>query len=160
MYVGFGYDVHRLEPGRRLILGGVLIPHDRGLLGHSDADVLVHAIMDAILGAMGEPDIGHQFPNTDPRFAGASSVALLNQVVAKMAAAGYRLRNIDSTVLAEEPKLAPYISQMREALAAVLGLPPQRVSIKATTNEGLGFVGRREGIAAHAVALLEEVARA
>ncbi|MHB9146635.1 MAG: 2-C-methyl-D-erythritol 2,4-cyclodiphosphate synthase [Symbiobacteriia bacterium] len=160
MYVGFGYDVHRLEPGRLLILGGVQIPHERGLLGHSDADVLIHAIMDAILGAMGERDIGHQFPNTDPRFAGASSLALLAGVVAKMTAAGYRLRNVDSTVLAEEPKLSPYTGQMRENLAEVLGLPAQRVSIKATTNEGMGFVGRREGIAAYAVALLEEAARA
>lgn len=157
MYIGFGYDVHRLAPDRAFVLGGVTIPHGHGLLGHSDADVLVHAIMDAILGAMGEPDIGHQFPNTDPRYRGISSMALLGMVMEKMGAAGYRVKNLDSTVVAEEPKLAPHLEAMRQSLASTLDLPAQRVSIKATTNEGMGFVGTREGVAAFAVVLLEEV---
>lgn len=138
------------------MLGGVPIPHERGLLGHSDADVLIHAIMDAILGAMGEPDIGHQFPNTDPRYSGASSLELLRQVAAMMTRAGYRLQNLDSTVIAEEPKLAPHLRRMRRNLAEVLAVEEKRISIKATTNEGLGSLGAREGIAAHAVVLLAE----
>ncbi|MGE5591610.1 MAG: 2-C-methyl-D-erythritol 2,4-cyclodiphosphate synthase [Bacillota bacterium] len=156
MLVGFGYDVHRLTPDRPCILGGVRIPHKQGLLGHSDADVLVHAVMDAILGAMGERDIGQHFPNTDPSYAGADSLSLLRRVVALAGEAGYRVHNLDSTVLAEEPKLAPHVQAMKQNLAEALGLPPRRVGVKATTHEGLGFIGAREGIAAFAVVSLEE----
>lgn len=157
MLVGFGYDVHRLVPGRPCILGGVRIPHEQGLLGHSDADVLAHAVMDAILGAMGERDIGQHFPNTDPRYEGADSLFLLRRVAAMASQAGYRVRNLDSTVVAEEPKLAPHVEAMRQNLAQALGLPPRRVGVKATTNEGLGFIGAGEGIAAFAVVSLEEL---
>jgi len=152
--VGFGYDVHRLVPERALILGGVRIPYELGLLGHSDADVLTHAICDALLGAAALGDIGIHFPDTDERFRGISSLHLLGEVNRLLDAAGYAPVNIDATVAAERPKLAPYIPAMREALGDVLGLPVDRVGVKATTTEKLGAIGREEGIAAMAVALI------
>ena len=154
--IGHGYDVHRLVEGRKLILGGVEIPYERGLLGHSDADVLTHAVMDALLGALALGDIGKHFPDTDPRYAGADSIALLRHVAALVREQGYRLGNLDATVLAQAPKLAPHIMQMRENLAAAIGCEVSRVSVKATTEEGLGFTGQKQGIAAHCVCLLEE----
>ena len=156
MRIGHGYDVHRLAPGRRLVLGGVEIPWEKGLLGHSDADVLTHAVMDALLGAAGLGDIGGLFPDTDPAYEGADSLRLLDTVMERLAGAGFRVGNVDATVLAQRPRLAPYIGQMRERLAARLNLPAGRVNVKATTEEGLGFTGAGEGIAAHAVCLLEE----
>lgn len=158
MRIGHGYDVHRLVQGRRLILGGVDIPHETGLLGHSDADVLTHAVMDALLGATAMGDIGKLFPDNDPAFAGADSLALLREVMARLHAEGYVVGNMDCTVLAQAPKLAPYIAQMRRNLAKCLDVGTDCVSIKATTEEGLGFTGAREGIAAHAVVLLEKQA--
>lgn len=158
MRIGHGYDVHRLVRGRRLILGGVDIPHETGLLGHSDADVLTHAVMDALLGAAALGDIGHLFPDNDPAFAGADSLALLREVTARLHAEGYAVGNIDCTVLAQAPKLAPHIAQMRSNLAGCLDIGTDCVSIKATTEEGLGFTGAREGIAAHAVVLIEKQA--
>ncbi len=158
MRIGHGYDVHRLVRGRRLILGGVDIPHETGLLGHSDADVLTHAVMDALLGAAAMGDIGHLFPDNDPAFAGADSLALLREVMARLHAEGYAVANIDCTVLAQAPKLAPHIAQMRSNLAESLDIGTDCVSIKATTEEGLGFTGAREGIAAHAVVLIEKQA--
>lgn len=158
MRIGHGYDVHRLVRGRRLILGGVDIPHETGLLGHSDADVLTHAVMDALLGAAALGDIGHLFPDNDPAFAGADSLALLREVMARLHAEGYAVGNIDCTVLAQAPKLAPHIAQMRRNLAGCLDIGTDCVSIKATTEEGLGFTGAREGIAAHAVVLIEKQA--
>lgn len=155
MRIGHGYDVHRLVPDRRLVLGGVDIPWARGLLGHSDADVLAHAVMDALLGAAALGDIGQHFPDRDPAYAGADSLALLEQVTALLRAEGWRVGNVDATVLAQQPKLAPYIPRMRENLAGRMGVDPRQVSVKATTEEGLGFTGAGEGIAAHAVALLE-----
>lgn len=152
--VGHGYDVHRLVENRALILGGVTIPHSHGLLGHSDADVLVHAVMDALLGAAALGDIGKLFPDNDPAFAGADSLVLAKRVAEAVREAGYEIGNVDATVLAQAPKLAPHIPAMREKLAAALGIAKDAVSIKATTEEGLGFTGAREGIAAHAVALL------
>ncbi len=154
MRVGFGYDVHRLAAGRKLILGGVEIPSATGLEGHSDADVLLHAICDGILGALGEGDIGIHFPNADPRYRGISSLSLLTTVARKMAERKFALANLDSTVVAERPRLAPYISQMAEKIAAVLQVSPGAVNIKATTSEGLGFVGEGQGIVAFAVVLL------
>ncbi|MGI5978651.1 MAG: 2-C-methyl-D-erythritol 2,4-cyclodiphosphate synthase [Oscillospiraceae bacterium] len=154
MRIGQGYDVHRLVEGRRLILGGVDIPYEKGLLGHSDADVLVHAVMDALLGAAALGDIGKLFPDTDPAYAGADSLALLRQVGECVRQAGYTVENIDSTILAQAPKLAPHILQMRGNIAAALSLDPDCVSVKATTEEGLGFTGAGEGIAAQAIALL------
>ena len=156
MRIGHGYDVHRLTEGRKLILGGVEVPHTLGLLGHSDADVLAHAVMDALLGAAALGDIGRHFPDTDPAYAGADSLALLDRVVALLAEKGWRVGNVDATILAQKPKLAPYIPQMRDNLAARLGVPPDQVNVKATTEEGLGFTGAEEGIAAHAVCLLEQ----
>ena len=156
--IGHGYDVHRLVPGRKLILGGVDIPHETGLLGHSDADVLTHAVMDALLGAAALGDIGHLFPDNDPAYAGADSLTLLREVMARLSAAGYTVGNLDCTVLAQAPKLAPHIAQMRCNLAKCLDISTDCVSIKATTEEGLGFTGAREGIAAHAVVLLEKQA--
>ena len=153
--IGHGYDVHRLVEGRRLILGGVDIPHTLGLLGHSDADVLTHALMDALLGAAALGDIGHLFPDNDPAYAGADSLKLLAAVMERIRAAGYAVSNVDCTVLAQAPKLAPHILRMRENIAAAMGVAVGQVSVKATTEEGLGFTGAREGIAAHAVALLE-----
>ena len=155
MKIGHGYDVHRFAEGRALVLGGVTIPHDMGLLGHSDADVLTHAVMDALLGAAALGDIGLHFPDSDPAYRGINSLTLLSRVGKLLAEKGYRVGNIDATVVAEEPKLRPYIDAMRENLAAALGIEPDRVSVKATTEEGLGFTGERLGIAAHAVCLLE-----
>lgn len=154
MRIGHGYDVHRLVPGRRLILGGVEIPWERGLLGHSDADVLTHALMDALLGAAALGDIGKLFPDSDPAYAGADSVELLRRVAALLREAGFAVENVDCTVLAQAPKLAPHIPEMRRRLAGALGLDEGRVSVKATTEEGLGFTGSGAGIAAHAVCLL------
>lgn len=154
--VGFGYDVHRLVPGRRLVLGGVDIPFELGLLGHSDADVLVHAVMDALLGAAGLRDIGHHFPDTDPAYKGADSIALLGRVRELLAGQGWRPVNVDCSLLCERPRISPHREAMRERLAGALGLSPPDVGIKATTNEGLGFVGAGEGIAAYAVALIEK----
>ncbi len=155
MRIGHGYDVHKLAAGRRLVLGGVDIPYEKGLLGHSDADVLTHAVMDALLGAAALGDIGQHFPDTDPAYAGADSLALLRAVMDLLTQAGYQVGNVDATVLAQAPKLAPHIPRMRENLARAMGVAVDRVSVKATTEEGLGFTGRKEGIAAHAVALLE-----
>ena len=156
MRVGHGYDVHRLAEGRKLILGGVDIPWERGLLGHSDADVLTHAVMDALLGAAGLGDIGKHFPDTDPAYAGADSLKLLAHVVELLREQGYAVGNVDATVLAQRPKLAPRIPAMRDNLAQVMGVSPDRVNVKATTEEGLGFTGSGEGMAAHAVALIEK----
>ena len=156
MRIGHGYDVHRLVPGRRCIIGGVDIPHETGLDGHSDADVLAHAVMDALLGALALGDIGRHFPDSDPHYAGADSVALLRHVAALMRENGYRLGNLDATVLAQAPKLAPYIEEMRKNLAAAIGCSVSRISVKATTEEGLGFTGQKQGIAAHCVCLLTE----
>ena len=155
MRIGHGYDVHRLVEGRSLILGGVRIPFEKGLDGHSDADVLTHAVMDALLGAAAMGDIGKLFPDTDDRYLGADSIALLREVDRRLTEAGYRLGNLDVTVIAHRPKLAPYINQMRQNLAAALHTELQNVSVKATTEEHLGFTGSGEGIAAHAVCLLE-----
>lgn len=157
MRIGHGYDVHRLVEGRSLILGGVRIPFEKGLDGHSDADVLTHAVMDALLGAAAMGDIGKLFPDTDDRYLGADSIALLREVDRRLTEAGYRLGNLDVTVIAQRPKLAPYINQMRQNLAAALRTELQNVSVKATTEEHLGFTGSGEGIAAHAVCLLELV---
>ena len=152
--VGFGMDVHRLVEGRALVLGGITIPSPVGLEGHSDADVLLHAISDALLGAAGLGDIGQHFPDTDPRFKGVASLSLLNRVGALLEQEGYRVVNIDSTVLLEKPKVAPYTNAMRSAIARTLGIQPDQISIKATTSEGLGEIGRGEGAAAYAVALV------
>jgi 2-C-methyl-D-erythritol 2,4-cyclodiphosphate synthase len=152
---GLGYDIHRFAEGRALVLGGVEIPHDRGLEGHSDADVLSHAIADAVLGAIGEQDIGHHFPNTDPPIRGISSLEILEKAANLARARGARINSIDATVIAEAPKIAPHVFVMRERIAAALGLPAARVAVKATTNEGLGSIGRGEGIAAMAVASVE-----
>lgn len=149
---GIGYDVHRFVDGRPLILGGVEIPHDQGLDGHSDADVLCHAIADAILGAIGDTDIGHHFPNTDPKIAGISSLEIVRKAAELVRQIGGKLVNIDSTLIAEAPKISPHLAAMKRNLALALALPERRVGIKATTNESLGFLGRREGIAAMAVA--------
>ena len=155
MRIGHGYDVHRLVEGRKLILGGVCIPHEKGLLGHSDADVLCHAIMDALLGAAALGDIGKLFPESDDKYLGADSIELLREVCSVINANGYKLINIDSTVIAQKPKLSPYIEKMRMTLAAAMDIPTDCVSVKATTEEKLGFTGAELGIAAHAVALIE-----
>lgn len=152
--IGHGYDVHRMTEGRALIIGGIKIPYDLGLDGHSDADVLTHAVMDAVLGAAGLGDIGKHFPDTDPAYAGADSIALARDVYDKIKKLGYKIGNIDSTVIAQKPRLAPYISDMRRCLAAAFDTGPDAVNVKATTEEGLGFTGSCEGIAAHAVVLL------
>ena len=154
MRIGHGYDVHRLCENRDLIIGGVKIPHTLGLLGHSDADVLLHAVMDAILGAMGEGDIGRHFPDTSDEFRGISSMLLLARVFKLMGEKGARLSNLDCTVIAQKPKLSPYVQEMRENIASALSVTPDRVNIKATTEEHLGFTGREEGISAHAVCIL------
>lgn len=156
MRIGHGYDVHRLVPDRRLILGGVDIPYEKGLLGHSDADVLTHALMDALLGAAALGDIGKLFPDNDDRFLGADSIQLLREVCRVLGEKKYRICNVDCTVLAQRPKLAPHIPLMREKLSTAMGLPLDYVSVKATTEEGLGFTGEGLGIAAHAVALIEK----
>ena len=157
MRIGHGYDVHKLCEGRKLIIGGVDIPHTVGLLGHSDADVLLHAISDALLGAAALGDIGKLFPDTDEKYKGADSLKLLRIVGAKLTQAGYRIVNIDSTVLAQAPKLAPHIPKMRQNIAFALDIDLDDISIKATTEEGLGFTGERLGIAAHAVCLIEKI---
>ena len=155
--IGHGYDVHRLVEGRKLILGGVDIPWERGLLGHSDSDVLTHAVMDALLGAAGLGDIGKHFPDTDPAYAGADSLKLLEHVAELLREQGYCVGNVDATVLAQRPKLAPHIPAMRDNLARAMGVDPAQVNVKATTEEKLGFTGSGEGMAAHAVALIERI---
>lgn len=155
MRIGHGYDVHRLVEGRALIVGGVKIPYEKGLLGHSDADVLLHAISDALLGAAALGDIGKLFPDTDPTYKGADSCALLSEVCRRVREAGFEIENVDSTVIAEAPKLRPYIDAMREKIAKSMGVDVSCVSVKATTEEGLGFTGTKQGIAAHAVCLLK-----
>ena len=159
MRIGHGYDVHRLVKGRKLIIGGVDIPHDLGLLGHSDADVLLHAICDAILGALAEGDIGKHFPDSDPSYQGISSTTLLDQVVQLAHRRGYSLHNLDATIVAQSPKLAPYIGSMRRNLSETFAVDSDRINIKATTTETLGFEGRGEGISAHSVVLLEKFAK-
>ena len=154
MRIGHGYDVHRLTEGRRLIIGGVDIPHDKGLLGHSDADVLIHAVMDAVLGALALGDIGRHFPDTSDEFLGIDSMHLLTRVKRLLDSKGGSVVNIDATVIAEKPKLAPYIEKMRENIAFCLGVDTERVNVKATTEERLGFTGSEEGISAHAVVLI------
>lgn len=156
MRIGFGYDVHQLVGGRRLIIGGVKIPHNKGLFGHSDADVLVHAIMDSILGSLALGDIGKHFPDTDPQYKGISSLLLLERVFTIMEDKGYKIGNIDATIGAQEPKLAPYIDEMRANIALILKTSLANINIKATTTEKLGFVGRKEGISAYAVSLLRK----
>lgn len=156
MRIGHGYDVHKLVEGRDLILGGVKIPYEKGLLGHSDADVLLHAVSDALLGAAGLGDIGRHFPDTDPQYKGADSLELLRIVGQKVRAAGYRVSNVDVTMIAQRPKLKDYIAQMGENIASVLDIAPDRVNLKATTEEHLGFTGSGEGMSCHAVCLLEE----
>ena len=155
MRIGHGYDVHKLVEGRKLIIGGVEIPHEKGLLGHSDADVLLHAISDAILGAAALGDIGKLFPDNDPAYEGADSLVLLRKVCEKVREAGFEIENIDSTVLAQAPKLRPYIDEMRSLISAYTCVDIDAISVKATTEEGLGFTGAKEGIAAHAVCLLK-----
>ena len=155
--IGHGYDVHKLVEGRKLILGGVEIEHETGLLGHSDADVLLHAISDSLLGAAALGDIGKLFPDNDPKYKGADSLVLLRKVGVNLAAAGYRIVNIDATVIAQAPKLSPHIRLMRTNIARVLGIDTSQVSVKATTEEGLGFSGEKLGIAAHSVCLIETV---
>ena len=155
--IGHGYDVHRLVEGRKLIIGGVEIPHRLGLLGHSDADVLTHAVMDAMLGALALGDIGRHFPDTDPAYSGADSILLLRHVNALIRQHGWRIGNLDATILAQAPKLAPHIQQMRQIISDATGSDPDCVSIKATTEEKLGFTGQEQGIAAHCVVLLERI---
>lgn len=157
MRIGHGYDVHKLVEDRKLILGGVEIPYEKGLLGHSDADVLTHAIMDALLGAAALGDIGQHFPDTDPNYAGADSLELLRRVAVLLRDKGWKVGNVDSTILAQKPKLAPHIRKMRENLAACMGVELDQVSVKATTEEKLGFTGAGQGMAAHAVCLLEKI---
>lgn len=158
MRIGHGYDVHRLVAGRPLVLGGVVVPSDLGLDGHSDADVLTHAVIDALLGAAALGDIGAHFPDTDAEWKGADSIELLRTVVARLGAAGFRIGNVDATVCLQRPKLRPHIDAMRDTLASGLGIDVGRVSVKATTGEGMGFVGTGEGASAHAVALILDAA--
>ena len=155
--VGHGYDVHRFAENRELILGGVKIPYEKGLLGHSDADALMHAVIDALLGAAALGDIGKLFPDSDSRYEGIDSAILAQETAKKLRAAGYEIVNVDATVIAQKPKLAPYIEKMRAAVAKAIGTDAQTVSVKATTEEGLGFTGKLEGIAAHAVCLIEKI---
>ena len=157
MRIGHGYDVHRLTEGRELILGGVKIDYEKGLLGHSDADVLLHAVSDALLGAAGLGDIGRHFPDTDPKYKGADSLELLRQVAGKVAAAGYRVGNVDVTMIAQRPRLKDFIPQMEQNIASALNVEPGRINVKATTEERLGFTGSGEGMACHAVCILEEI---
>ncbi len=157
MQVGMGYDVHPLVPGRKLVLGGIEIPFDKGLSGHSDADVLTHAIIDALLGAAGLRDIGSQFPPEDPRYKDISSLILLDEVNKLLKAKGLKIGNIDAVVVAQQPKLSPFIEEMRDRISQTLGIATGQVMVKATTTDGLGFAGRGEGIAAYAVALVEEI---
>ena len=157
MRIGHGYDVHKLVEGRGLILGGVKIDYEKGLLGHSDADVLLHAVSDALLGAAGLGDIGRHFPDTDPKYKGADSLMLLREVYRKISEKGFRVGNIDVTMIAQKPKLKDFIPQMQKNIAAAVGVTPDRVNVKATTEEKLGFTGSGEGMSCHAVCLLEEV---
>ena len=159
MRIGIGYDIHRFQEGRPLVLGGLTVPGETGLGGHSDADVLLHAVIDALLGAAGLGDIGQRYPPDDPAHAGADSRRLLAEVRAAVEEAGYRPENVDATLIAERPKLAPHLARMRQAIGEALGLDAVRMSVKATTNEGIGAIGRGEGIAAIAVALLSETER-
>ena len=154
--VGFGYDVHRLVEGRELVLGGIMIPYKYGLLGHSDADVLIHSIIDAILGAISRGDIGQHFPDTDPRYKGIKSTEMLKEVVRWTDEKGYKINNVDATIVAERPKLAPYIDDMKSRLSEEMSINVTNISIKATTNEGLGFIGRGEAIASYAVVMIIE----
>ena len=156
MRIGMGYDVHRLTEGRKLILGGVEIPYEKGLLGHSDADVLLHAIMDALLGAAALGDIGKHFPDTDPQYKGISSIRLLEHVGALLEEQGYLIENIDATIIAQRPKMRPHIDQMRQNIADALNIETDQVNVKATTEEGLGFTGTGEGISSHAVCAIEK----
>lgn len=156
MRVGQGFDVHALGPGRRLVLGGVEVPHDQGLLGHSDGDVLLHAVASALLGALGEGDLGRHFPSSDPDLAGVASSVILSRVVERMERAGFSLGNLDATVIAEKPRLAPYRESMEKELARLLRSSEERINVKLTSTDGLGALGRGEGIAAQAVVLLEE----
>ena len=156
MRIGSGYDVHRLTEGRKLILGGVDIPYEKGLLGHSDADVLIHAVMDALLGAAALGDIGKHFPDTDPKYKGISSMLLLEETARLLKEQGYAIGNIDATIIAQRPKMAPHIPQMRENLAKCLGISQAQVNIKATTEEGLGFTGNGQGISSQAICLIEK----
>lgn len=155
MRIGQGFDVHQLVPGRRLVLGGIEIPHDKGLEGHSDGDALLHAVADAILGALGEGDLGRHFPSSDERYRGIASGEILAEVVAKMAGAGFRIGNVDATIIAQAPRLAPFQARMHENLTALLGTSPERVNVKVTSTDHLGAIGRGEGIAGLAVVLLE-----
>ena len=157
MRIGHGYDVHRLVEGRDLILGGVKIEYEKGLLGHSDADVLLHAVSDALLGAAGLGDIGRHFPDTDPKYKGADSLELLRQVAGKIAAAGYRVGNVDVTMIAQRPKLKDFIPRMEENIASALDVEPGRINVKATTEERLGFTGSGEGMSCHAVCLIDKI---
>jgi len=156
MRAGIGYDVHPLKSGRALILGGVKVPFKKGLDGYSDADVLVHAVMDALLGAAGLKDIGHQFPSDDPQYRDAASIHMLEHVRRKVASAGYSIKNVDTMLIAQEPKIAPHIDQMRHNMAQALRIEDSQVMVKATATDGLGYIGRGEGMAAYAVAMLEE----
>jgi 2-C-methyl-D-erythritol 2,4-cyclodiphosphate synthase len=155
VHVGIGYDVHQLVAGRKLVLGGVEIPHTKGLDGHSDADALMHAICDAVLGALGEEDIGHFFPNTDPRWKGAPSRVFLQEAARQVAKRTGKIVNVDATVIAQEPKIYPHIAEMKKCIAAALGVSGKQIGVKATTNELMGFIGRGEGIAAMAVASID-----
>ena len=155
MLIGIGYDAHRFKKGRKLVLGGVTIKSPKGLLGHSDADVLVHAIMDALLGAAGMDDIGHLFPDTAPKYKGISSITLLEEVIARLNKKKLAIENIDSVVIAEKPRISPYITRMKKILSKTSGISPKKITVKATTNEGMDFIGRGEGIAALAAALLK-----
>mgnify|MGYP002620034762 FL=1 len=157
MRVGMGYDVHKLVEGRKLIIGGVEIPYEKGLLGHSDADVMLHAVMDALLGAAALGDIGKHFPDTDPKYKGISSVKLLIHVAELLKEHGYEIGNIDATIIAQKPKMAPHIPQMRKNMADALGIPESKINVKATTEEGLGFTGSGEGISSQAICLLTEI---
>lgn len=156
MRVGIGYDVHPLVEGRKLILGGTSVPYDRGLAGHSDGDVLLHSIADALLGGAGKEDIGNLFPNNDPRYEGISSMKILTRIKNKLFDEGFRVHNVDAVIVAEEPRLSPYIPQMKDNIAQVLGIEPEKVGLKGTTSEGLGFLGKRRGIACWSVANVEE----
>ena len=153
--IGFGFDAHRFTEGRKLIIGGVEIPHEMGLSGHSDADVLTHAICDAVLGALGEGDIGTHFPDSDPKWKGVSSLVLLEETLKKLTGANYEIENIDSTVVCEKPRLSPHIGAIKDSLSAVTGTGPENIGVKATTTDGMGFTGRGEGIAAYAVIIIK-----
>lgn len=155
MRIGYGYDVHPLGPERKLILGGIEIPHDKGLLGHSDSDVLVHAVCDALLGAMGEGDLGRHYPSSDPKYKGISSLKLLEDVMSKLKAKGYRVSNIDTVIVAQAPRLGPYLAAMQKQLADTAGIDPSLVNVKVKSGEGLDAVGKEEGMIAHAVCLIE-----